>query len=401
MKGDREKCIEAGAWDYLSKPVDPLQLLAVLQRLAVPLKRRSPRRRSTRRSDARTKTREHPDRRRPAGEAARLRARSSTTSARTWSCARSGAEALREVLQQRVRGHPARRQHARTSTASRPPTLIRQYKQSAHTPIIFITAYADEMQTAAGLLARRGRLHPRRRSCPRCCARKVQGVRRAAPDAAAAAPTRRRARRARRSRGGARAAAEENTRRSTSSRTRAASSAPRSISRQRHAPPARAAGAACVRRGARVDAGRRKPARSMTVSARRRPDVRAGAARRARCRCVLRERRPCERRRRRAGIAATLCYPLQIGERVIGAFALGYAGREPRTATCMRGARRARRDRARERAPLPQPPARDRALARRRRRELQDVEPAQGRVPRDARRTSCAIRSRRSATRSR
>ena len=31
MKGDREKCIEAGAWDYLSKPVDPLHLLAVLQ----------------------------------------------------------------------------------------------------------------------------------------------------------------------------------------------------------------------------------------------------------------------------------------------------------------------------------------------------------------------------------
>ncbi len=30
MKGDREKCIEAGAWDYLSKPVDPDQLLAVL-----------------------------------------------------------------------------------------------------------------------------------------------------------------------------------------------------------------------------------------------------------------------------------------------------------------------------------------------------------------------------------
>src|SRR5207248_366162 len=28
--------------------------------------------------------------------------------------------------------------------------LIRQYKKSAHTPIIFITAYADEMQTAQG-----------------------------------------------------------------------------------------------------------------------------------------------------------------------------------------------------------------------------------------------------------
>ena len=31
MKGDREKCIEAGAWDYLSKPVDSEQLLAVLR----------------------------------------------------------------------------------------------------------------------------------------------------------------------------------------------------------------------------------------------------------------------------------------------------------------------------------------------------------------------------------
>jgi CheY-like chemotaxis protein len=31
MKGDREKCIDAGAWDYLSKPVNPEQLLAVLR----------------------------------------------------------------------------------------------------------------------------------------------------------------------------------------------------------------------------------------------------------------------------------------------------------------------------------------------------------------------------------
>jgi CheY-like chemotaxis protein len=31
MKGDREKCIEAGAWDYLSKPVDVPQMLAVLR----------------------------------------------------------------------------------------------------------------------------------------------------------------------------------------------------------------------------------------------------------------------------------------------------------------------------------------------------------------------------------
>jgi CheY-like chemotaxis protein len=31
MKGDREKCIEAGAWDYLSKPVDTAHLLSVLR----------------------------------------------------------------------------------------------------------------------------------------------------------------------------------------------------------------------------------------------------------------------------------------------------------------------------------------------------------------------------------
>jgi CheY-like chemotaxis protein len=31
MKGDREKCIEAGAWDYLSKPVNSDQLLMTLR----------------------------------------------------------------------------------------------------------------------------------------------------------------------------------------------------------------------------------------------------------------------------------------------------------------------------------------------------------------------------------
>ena len=31
MKGDRERCIEAGAWDYLSKPVDIEQMVAVLR----------------------------------------------------------------------------------------------------------------------------------------------------------------------------------------------------------------------------------------------------------------------------------------------------------------------------------------------------------------------------------
>ncbi|HET9663722.1 MAG TPA: response regulator, partial [Burkholderiales bacterium] len=31
MKGDRAKCIRAGAWDYLSKPVDRVHLLSVLR----------------------------------------------------------------------------------------------------------------------------------------------------------------------------------------------------------------------------------------------------------------------------------------------------------------------------------------------------------------------------------
>jgi hypothetical protein len=31
MKGDREKCIEAGASDYISKPVDIDQLLSLLR----------------------------------------------------------------------------------------------------------------------------------------------------------------------------------------------------------------------------------------------------------------------------------------------------------------------------------------------------------------------------------
>src|SRR4029077_18517181 len=62
---------------------------------------------------------------------------------------RSGSEALREVLE---------REFAVILLDVNMPdidgietgTLIRKYKKSAHTTIIFVTAYADEMQTAQG-----------------------------------------------------------------------------------------------------------------------------------------------------------------------------------------------------------------------------------------------------------
>src|SRR6267143_5527956 len=62
---------------------------------------------------------------------------------------RSGSDALREVL--------AREFAVILLDVNMPDIdgletakLIRQYKRSAHTPIIFITAYADELQTAQG-----------------------------------------------------------------------------------------------------------------------------------------------------------------------------------------------------------------------------------------------------------
>jgi signal transduction histidine kinase/DNA-binding response OmpR family regulator len=64
-------------------------------------------------------------------------------------CARSGAEALRHVLKTEFA--------AILLDVNMPDidgfetaTLIRQYKRSAQTPIIFVTAYADEMQTLRG-----------------------------------------------------------------------------------------------------------------------------------------------------------------------------------------------------------------------------------------------------------
>ena len=62
---------------------------------------------------------------------------------------RSGEEALREVLQHEFAvilldvNMPG-------MDGFETAALIRQHRRSAHTPIIFITSYADEMQTARG-----------------------------------------------------------------------------------------------------------------------------------------------------------------------------------------------------------------------------------------------------------
>jgi CheY-like chemotaxis protein len=64
-------------------------------------------------------------------------------------CVRSGTDALREVL--------AREFAVILLDVNMPDidgletaALIRRYKRSAHTPIIFVTAYADEIQTSRG-----------------------------------------------------------------------------------------------------------------------------------------------------------------------------------------------------------------------------------------------------------
>jgi CheY-like chemotaxis protein len=82
--------------------------------------------------------------------------------------ARSGREALRLILQMEfavilldvnmpdIDG---------LETAS----LIRQYKKTAQTPILFITAYVDEMQASKAMRWARWTTS-RRLSCPACCA---------------------------------------------------------------------------------------------------------------------------------------------------------------------------------------------------------------------------------------
>ena len=64
-------------------------------------------------------------------------------------CVRSGQEALREILQQEF-AVILLDVNMPDIDGFETAALIRQYKRAAHTPIIFITSYADEMQTAHG-----------------------------------------------------------------------------------------------------------------------------------------------------------------------------------------------------------------------------------------------------------
>ena len=228
---------------------------------------------------------------------------------------RSGSEALREVLH---------REFAVILLDVNMPDidgletgkLIRQYKKSAHTPIIFITAYADEMQTAQGysLGAVDYILSPVRpdvlRSKVKVFVELYQMQQRTRQIAEHAA---------------ARAAAEEAKRRATflahaSQELGASLDLEQGMRRLLDLAVPHVCDVAAV-------SVEKEPGRFQTMSAPSSEFVPPplGAAMRA----VLQE--PVVRENgEEGGLSATLCHPLQVGDRVIGAFALGYAGRAPR-----------------------------------------------------------------------
>jgi signal transduction histidine kinase/DNA-binding response OmpR family regulator len=228
---------------------------------------------------------------------------------------RSGSEALREVLH---------REFAVILLDVNMPDidgletakLIRQYKKSAHTPIIFITAYADEMQTAQGysLGAVDYILSPVRPDVLRSKVKvfvelfQMQQRTRAMAEHEAA-----------------RAAAEEARRRANflahaSQELGASLDLEQGLRRLLDLVVPHVCDVAAV-------ILEKEPGKFQTLSA---PSTEfvpppLGAAMQA----VLAQPVVLESGEG-AGLAATLCLPLQVGERTIGALALGYAGRAPR-----------------------------------------------------------------------
>src|SRR5262249_31891257 len=194
--------------------------------------------------------------------------------------------------------------------------LIRQYKRSAHTPIIFITAYADEMQTAQGysLGAVDYILSPVRPDVLRSKVKvfvelwHMQQRTRAMAEAEAA-----------------RHAAEDARRRANflahASRELGASLELESGMRrllELVVPHVCDVAAVSVEK---------EPGKLDTLGAPAPDFVPAPLA--SALRTVLADKKRLELGPD-GGLAAVLCQPLQVGERVVGALALGYTGREPR-----------------------------------------------------------------------
>jgi len=228
---------------------------------------------------------------------------------------RSGSEALKEVLS---------REFAVILLDVNMPDidgletgrLIRQYKKSAHTPIIFITAYADEMQTAQGysLGAVDYILSPVRPDVLRSKVKvfvelfQMQQRTRAMAEAEVA-----------------RASAEEARRRANflahaSHELGASLDLEQGMRRLLDLVVPHVCDAAAV-------TIEKEPGKRDTLSAPATDFVPAPLS--SAMQVVMRDREMLEIPDE-AGLASTLCYPLQVGDRVIGAFALGYTGRQPR-----------------------------------------------------------------------
>ena len=228
---------------------------------------------------------------------------------------RSGGEALKEVLS---------REFAVILLDVNMPDidgletgrLIRQYKKSAHTPIIFITAYADEMQTAQGysLGAVDYILSPVRPDVLRSKVKvfvelyQMQQRTRAMAEAEVA-----------------RASAEEARRRANflahaSHELGASLDLEQGMRRLLDLVVPHVCDAAAV-------TIEKEPGKLDVLSAPAADFVPAPLS--SAMQAVLRDHEVMEIADE-AGLASTLCYPLQVGDRVIGAFALGYTGRQPR-----------------------------------------------------------------------
>src|SRR4051812_4743747 len=228
---------------------------------------------------------------------------------------RSGSDALREVL--------AREFAVILLDVNMPDIdgletakLIRQYKKSAHTPIIFITAYADEMQTAQGysLGAVDYILSPVRPDVLRSKVKvfvelfQMQQRTRAMAEGEAA-----------------RVAAEEARRRANflahaSHELGASLDLEQGMRRLLDLVVPHVCDAAAV-------TIEKEPGRMDVLSAPAADFVPAPLA--SAMQVVIRDHKLMEISDE-AGLASTVCYPLQVGDRVIGVLALGYTGRLPR-----------------------------------------------------------------------